>query len=183
MLSKLPKCFISRLTHSWRMNQLFYNIFNPKENFFLEGFVCWRMSVHNRIMKHTCTIEFDYTNLLLLFCWDCCTIDLLSAFRGVISPCADMIPGHSTQKTSCTSFGLFTQFLVVVLHNNYKCINKLLCSQVFWSSWSCYVNKYLCSCHCILLKVTCEGEISHQYQLEYLLYWCLSLTIIVQNDY
>ena len=24
------------------MNQLFYNIFNPKENFFLEGFVCWR---------------------------------------------------------------------------------------------------------------------------------------------
>ena len=42
VLSKLPKCFISRWTHSWRMNQLFYNIFNPKENFFLEGFVCWR---------------------------------------------------------------------------------------------------------------------------------------------
>ena len=41
-VSKLPKCFISRWTHSWRMNQLFYNIFNPMENFFLEGFVCWR---------------------------------------------------------------------------------------------------------------------------------------------
>ena len=24
------------------MNQLFYNIFNPMENFFLEGYVCWR---------------------------------------------------------------------------------------------------------------------------------------------
>ena len=24
------------------MNQLFYNIFNPKENFFLKGFVYWR---------------------------------------------------------------------------------------------------------------------------------------------
>ena len=24
------------------MNQLFYKILNPKENFFLEGFVCWR---------------------------------------------------------------------------------------------------------------------------------------------
>ena len=29
VLSKLPACFISRWTHSWRMNQLFYNIFNP----------------------------------------------------------------------------------------------------------------------------------------------------------
>ena len=36
------KCFISRWMHSWRMNQLFYNIFNPMEIFFLEGFVCWR---------------------------------------------------------------------------------------------------------------------------------------------
>ena len=42
VLSKLPACFISRWTHSWRMNQLFYNIFNPMENFFLEGFVWWR---------------------------------------------------------------------------------------------------------------------------------------------
>ena len=40
-LSKLPKGFISRWTHSWRKNQLFYNISNPKENSFLEGFVCW----------------------------------------------------------------------------------------------------------------------------------------------
>ena len=26
----------------WRVNQLFYYIFNPVENLFLEGFVCWR---------------------------------------------------------------------------------------------------------------------------------------------
>ena len=25
----------------WCMNQLFYNIFNPMENFFHKGFVCW----------------------------------------------------------------------------------------------------------------------------------------------
>ena len=36
------QCFISRWTHSWRMNQLFYNIFNPKENSSLEGFARWR---------------------------------------------------------------------------------------------------------------------------------------------
>ena len=30
----LPKSFISRWTHSWRMKQLFYNIFNPMKNFF-----------------------------------------------------------------------------------------------------------------------------------------------------
>ena len=41
VLSKLLKCFISRWTHSWRMNQLFYNIFKPMEYLFLEGFVCW----------------------------------------------------------------------------------------------------------------------------------------------
>ena len=41
VLSKLPKCFISWWTHSWHMNQLFYNIFNPMENFFLDGYVCW----------------------------------------------------------------------------------------------------------------------------------------------
>ena len=46
------------------MNQLLYNIFNPMENFFLEGFVCWVMSVHNRNMKQARAIEFDYTNLL-----------------------------------------------------------------------------------------------------------------------
>ena len=38
------------------MNQLFYNIFNPMEIFFLKGFV---MSVHNRNMKHARAIEFD----------------------------------------------------------------------------------------------------------------------------
>ena len=54
--SKLPACFISRWTHSWRMNQLFYNIFNPMEIFFLKGFV---MSVDNRNMKHARAIEFD----------------------------------------------------------------------------------------------------------------------------
>ena len=64
VLSKLPKCFISRWTHSWRMNRLFYNIFNPM--------VCWFdlfanvMSVHNKNMMHTRTIEFDETNLLAM---------------------------------------------------------------------------------------------------------------------
>ena len=48
------------------MNQLFYNIFNPMENFFLEGFVCDVMSVHNRNMKHARAIEFDYINLLAM---------------------------------------------------------------------------------------------------------------------
>ena len=37
VLSKLPKCFISRWRHSWCMNQWFYNIFNPMENFFSRG--------------------------------------------------------------------------------------------------------------------------------------------------
>ena len=37
VLSKLPACFISRWTHSWRMNQLFYNIFDPLENLFSRG--------------------------------------------------------------------------------------------------------------------------------------------------
>ena len=37
VLSKLPACFISRWTHSWRMNQLFDNIFNPMENLFSRG--------------------------------------------------------------------------------------------------------------------------------------------------
>ena len=31
------KCFISRWTHSWLMNQLFYNMFNQMENFFSRG--------------------------------------------------------------------------------------------------------------------------------------------------
>ena len=45
------------------MNQLFYNIFNPKENFFLRDLFADVMSVHNRNMKHARAIEFDYTNL------------------------------------------------------------------------------------------------------------------------
>ena len=32
-------------THRWRINQLFYNIFNPMEIFFLEGFVCWACTI------------------------------------------------------------------------------------------------------------------------------------------
>ena len=36
------------------MNQLFYNIFNPMENFFLDV-----MSMHNTNMKHARAIEFD----------------------------------------------------------------------------------------------------------------------------
>ena len=47
VLSKLPKCFISWWTHSWRMNQLFYNIFNPMENFF-----CWGIHL---LMSWTCS--------------------------------------------------------------------------------------------------------------------------------
>ena len=44
VLSKCPKCFISRWTHSWRMNQLFCFItFSTRWKIvFLEGFVCWR---------------------------------------------------------------------------------------------------------------------------------------------
>ena len=42
LFNNWSKCFISRWMHSWRMNQLFYNILNPMEIFFLEGFVCWR---------------------------------------------------------------------------------------------------------------------------------------------
>ena len=43
------------------MNHLFYNISNPKKNFFPEGFVCWR---HERAyeytnMKQARAIEFD----------------------------------------------------------------------------------------------------------------------------
>ena len=48
------------------MNQLFYNIFNPKENFFLRDLSADVMSVHNRNMKHTRAIEFDKTNLLAM---------------------------------------------------------------------------------------------------------------------
>ena len=60
VLSKLPKCFISRWTHSWRMNQLFHNIFNPMENlFFSRDLSADVMSVHNRNMKHARAIESD----------------------------------------------------------------------------------------------------------------------------
>ena len=46
------------------MNQLFYNIFNPIENFFFSrNLFADVMSMHNRNMKYTCAIEFDYTNL------------------------------------------------------------------------------------------------------------------------
>ena len=49
------------------MNQLFYNIFNPKENFFfLRDLFADVMSVHNRNMKHARAIEFDRTNLLAM---------------------------------------------------------------------------------------------------------------------
>ena len=42
---------------SWRMNQLFYNIFN------MVVFVDVT-SVHNGNKKHVRTIEFDYTKML-----------------------------------------------------------------------------------------------------------------------
>ena len=41
------------------MNQLFYKIFKPMENFFLRELFADIMSVHIRNMKHACTIEFD----------------------------------------------------------------------------------------------------------------------------
>ena len=42
------------------MNQLFYNIFNPKENFFsARDLFADIISVHNRNMKHAHTLEFD----------------------------------------------------------------------------------------------------------------------------
>ena len=45
--------------HSWCMNQLFYNIFNPMENFFfVRDLFADVMNMHNRNMKHT-IIEFD----------------------------------------------------------------------------------------------------------------------------
>ena len=46
------------------MNQLFYNIFNPMENFFFSrDLFADIMSMHNRNMKYTCAIKFDDTNL------------------------------------------------------------------------------------------------------------------------
>ena len=45
--------------HSWHMNQLFYNIFNPKENFFLRDLFADVISVQNRNVKHARAIEFD----------------------------------------------------------------------------------------------------------------------------
>ena len=42
------------------MHQLFYNIFNLMENFFFSrDLFADVMSMHNRNMKHTRTIEFD----------------------------------------------------------------------------------------------------------------------------
>ena len=41
------------------MNQLFYNIFNPMEDFFVEGLFADVIGVHNRNMKHARAIEFD----------------------------------------------------------------------------------------------------------------------------
>ena len=59
--------FISWWTHSWHMNQLFYNIFNPMENcFFSRDLIADIMSVHSGNMKPTHAIEFDYTNLLAM---------------------------------------------------------------------------------------------------------------------
>ena len=41
------------------MNKLFYNIFNLIEIFFSRDLFADVVSVHNRNMKHTRTIEFD----------------------------------------------------------------------------------------------------------------------------
>ena len=41
----------------WQIN--IYNIFNPMEIFFLEGFACWRHERARRNRKHAHAIEFD----------------------------------------------------------------------------------------------------------------------------
>ena len=64
VLSKRPKCLISRWTHSWRMNQLFYNILNAVVLIFLRYLFADVFSMHNGNMKHARATEFDYTNLL-----------------------------------------------------------------------------------------------------------------------
>ena len=53
VLSKLPKYFISRWTHSWCMDQLFYNIFNPMENFFSRWicFVCFCLGIWSTLAQ------------------------------------------------------------------------------------------------------------------------------------
>ena len=48
------------------MNQLFFNIFDPMENFFSRDLFDDVMRVHNRKMKHARTIEFGQTNLLAM---------------------------------------------------------------------------------------------------------------------
>ena len=49
------------------MNQLFYNIFNPMENFFFSrDLFADVMNMHNRNMKYAHAIEYDYTNLLAM---------------------------------------------------------------------------------------------------------------------
>ena len=52
--------------HSWLMNQLFYNIFNPMEFFFSRDLFADVMNVHIRNKKHTRAIEIDDTNLLAM---------------------------------------------------------------------------------------------------------------------
>ena len=66
VLSKLPKCFISRWTHRWRMNQLFYNIFNPVGNFFSRDLFADVMSVHKGIWS-----TLGQLNLIRQIYWLC----------------------------------------------------------------------------------------------------------------
>ena len=49
----------SSMNTRWRLSQLFYNIFNPMENFFSRDLFADAMSVRNRDMKHARAIEFD----------------------------------------------------------------------------------------------------------------------------
>ena len=51
VLSKLPVCFIYRWTHSWHMNQLFYNIFI---------FIKFFSQVICLLMSWVCTIGINY---------------------------------------------------------------------------------------------------------------------------
>ena len=71
VLSKLPKCFISRWTHSWRMNQLFYNIFNPMENFFSRG-ICFLTSRACTIGIWSTLAKLNLIRQIYKLCYNLC---------------------------------------------------------------------------------------------------------------
>ena len=73
VLSKLPKCFISWWMHSWHMNQLFYNIFNPMVLNVIKGFISFRK-----------TFCYAVNDLVSMFSLNCC-LKVLTSFLVVKS--------------------------------------------------------------------------------------------------